>query len=219
MKIQAMFTLLFFFSSVFNLHQAAPVDEQRDAVEELMNSPLFAEFQAVLQAEKAGGKKGNLVDVVTQTDEDVESNDSVDVATQTHKEDDSKDSQDNGKQMDEEEDSNYSIDGKGWMKIDEDGITRWMKIGSKDEDVDSIDSLHIGTQTDDGKPFLMPTTQRSTSQVCMLANGKMECVVDVCKSVNESDKPLERLMCELGLQHYMQEKPLVIPPGFRLVRH
>jgi len=62
MKTQAIFTLLFLFSSVFNLNQAAPVDELWDK-----ESILSAIDQAGLQLEKTGGwTKDDLIDVVSQ---------------------------------------------------------------------------------------------------------------------------------------------------------
>jgi len=232
MKTQIIFALLFLFASVFNLHQAAPLEEQQKEV-----PILSAEDQAVdqmikqLNLEEVEGGKGDLVDDGIQTDEVLVSNGSVDVRTLTDEDLKSNDSVIVGTLPDEDVDSKVSEDVV--TQTDEDIDSNDMEdAGTKtDEEVDSNDSVDVGTQTDeeeltDDQHFSKKQEanvkegtdmsleeeapsdyyRESTSQVCKSVNGKMECTVKVCKWYHENDEPV----CE----EYKKPMPLLISPIF-----
>merc|ERR1712203_210212 len=123
MKTHTIFALLFLFASVFNLYQAAPLEEQKEEVP-ILSAEDLAVHQMIEQlvAKAFDGGKGDLIidgtqtdevldsngsaDVKTQTDEDVNSNGSVDVRVQTHEDVVSKESEDVGIQAEDDIDSN-----------------------------------------------------------------------------------------------------------------
>jgi len=232
MKTQTIFALLFLFASVFNLYQAAPLEEQQEEV-----PILTAEDQAVdqiikqLASEEVDGGKGDFVDVGTQTDEVLDSNGSVDVRTLTDEAVKSNDSVDVGTLTDENEDSKESEDVVTQTDEDIDSNDREDGGTKTDEEVDSNDSVDVGTQTNkeeltDDQTFSKKQDanakentdmsleeeaqsdyyRESTSQVCKSVNGKMECNVKVCKWYHENDEPV----CE----EYKKPMPLLISPIF-----
>jgi len=213
MKTQAIFTLLFLFSSVFNLNQAAPVDELWDK-----ESILSAIDQAGLQLEKTGGwTKDDLIDVVSQMiltkiqtymteqmDAEIElaiwksgfkKDDLIDVASPmilTHIKTFMTE------QMDEEmELGMYKLNriledvGKETEEEEDSNDSKDVET-STDEEVDSNDSVDVVKKTNDGPFVADQTTQHSTSQVCKALNGKMECTVKVCKWFHDNDEPFCR---------------------------
>merc|ERR1712203_1194214 len=107
MKTHTIFALLFLFASVFNLYQAAPLEEQKEEVP-ILSAEDLAVHQMIEQlvAKAFDGGKGDLIIDGTQTDEVLDSNGSVDVRVQTHEDVVSKESEDVGIQAEDDIDSN-----------------------------------------------------------------------------------------------------------------